>query len=255
LKSLTRLVIAFCACSALALAAFAGPEALLRDSKDKEVMVAPAPSGCDWSGFYVGLNAGGQFGHSEDKDLDDFNSPDKSWGYSESGAVAGGQIGYNLQWRWLVVGPEIDLGYMNVDGNGVEPSSVGDNTRGFSNSDFYTTFRGRIGVALNCWLFYATGGGIGVNYDTRVFDNDISIGLGELNAHKQDFDWGYTVGGGIERKFGRHWSIKVEYLYFNLDDQTFSAPFISVAGRQFGPFGWRAETEGHIVRAGLNFHF
>jgi outer membrane immunogenic protein len=254
MKSLTRLFIAFWACNALALIAYAGPESLPSGKEMKEVAPAPPPP-CDWTGFYIGINAGGQFGHSEDKDLDDFNNPDKPWGYSESGFVGGGQIGYNFQWRWLVVGPEIDLGYMNMDGNGVEPSSVGDNTRGFSNSDFYTTFRGRIGVALDCWLFYATGGGIGVNYDTRVFDNDISLGLGELSAHKQNFDWGYTLGGGIERRLGRRWSIKVEYLYFDLGDQTFSAPFILVRGGQLGPFGWRADTEGHIVRAGLNFHF
>ncbi len=254
MRQLARLTIFCSICMMVAMATFAGPEPLPSGKEMKEVAPAPVPE-CDWTGFYIGLNVGGQFGHSEDKDLDDFNNPDKPWGYSESGVVVGGQVGYNFQWHWLVVGPEFDLGYINLNGNGVESSSVGDNTRGFSDSDFYTTFRGRIGVALNCWLFYATGGGIGVNYDTRVFDNDISIGLGELNAHKQEFDWGYTVGGGVERKFGRRWSIKLEYLYFNLDDQTFSAPFISVTGRQFGPFGWRAETEGHIVRGGLNFHF
>jgi|SRR5580693_9446533 hypothetical protein len=59
MQSLTRLIIAFVACSVLALTTFAGPEAIpQRDSKDKEV-VAPAPS-CDysWTGFYIGVNVG-----------------------------------------------------------------------------------------------------------------------------------------------------------------------------------------------------
>ena len=143
---------------------------------------------------------------------------------------------------------------MNLNGRGIEPGFPGD-TFGESDSDFYVTFRGRIGIAAGCWLFYGTGGGIAVNYNTRVIDTSLTqAGPDSINASKQELDWGYTVGGGIERMFemwGRRWSLKVEYLYFNLDSQTFHA----VSGNGFGPFGWRAETEGHIVRGGLNFHF
>jgi opacity protein-like surface antigen len=49
--------------------------------------------------------------------------------------------------------------------------------------------------------------------------------------------------------FGRRWSIKAEYLYYKLDDQNFSGV------KTFGRFRFDGETEGHIVRAGLNFHF
>jgi opacity protein-like surface antigen len=138
-------------------------------------------------------------------------------------------------------------------GSGIEPGAPGGDTRGKSSSDFYTTFRGRIGIALNCWLIYATGGGIGVNYETRVIDdcNTGNCGPDLIDAHTKGFNWGYTVGGGIEHAIGRHWSVKAEYLYFALDDQSFS-------GQNFfrnGPYGFTAETAGHIVRAGLNFRF
>jgi outer membrane immunogenic protein len=232
----------------------AGPEPISRDSKESKEVAAVAPAPCNWTGFYIGANAGGQFGHSEDKDLDDYNFPDKPWGYSESGFSGGGQIGFNWQWRCLVLGPEADFGYMNLDGRGIEPGFPHD-TFGKSDSDFFVTFRGRLGLAVNCWLIYATGGGIAVNYNTRVIDTSLTVaGPDSINASKQELDWGYTVGGGIERMFqmwGRRWSLKVEYLYFNLDDQTFSA----ISGNGFGPYRWRAETEGHIVRGGLNFHF
>lgn len=242
MKSLTRLFVVFCACNALALIALAGPEPLPSGKEMKEVAPAPPPE-CNWTGFYIGLNAGGQFGHSENKDLDDYDFLDKQWGYSESGFVGGGQIGYNWQWRWLVLGPEFDLGYMNLNGRGIEDQHFNDVT-GESSSDFYATFRGRIGVALKNWLFYATGGGIGVNYDNRAVDP------GFLDAHEQGFDWGYTVGGGIERKINCRWSIKVEYLYFDLGVQTFSG----IASNDIR-YRFNGETAGHIVRAGLNFHF
>ena len=221
----------------------------------KQVAPTPTLPTCDWTGFYLGVHVGGQFGHSEDEDIDGYNLPEKRWGYSESGVVAGGQFGYNWQWRWLVVGPEFDIGYMNLPGRGPEPGSPGGDTHGESDGDFYTTLRGRVGVTLDwqgCWLIYGTGGAIGVNYTTRVIDDCVTGACGPdlLDGRRTDFDWGYTVGGGIERMIGRHWSIKAEYLYYNLDDQRFTA-------RDSGgsTLNWRAETEGHIVRAGLNYKF
>jgi outer membrane immunogenic protein len=249
-SALFVLALAVAAVLLLADTSFAGTEPSARESK----AVAPITTECNWNGFYLGINGGGEFGHSEDKDLDNYNFPDRPWGYSESSFVGGEQAGYNWQFGWIVFGPEIDLGYVDLNGRALEPGDPHD-TFGESNSDFYGTFRGRIGIAAGCWLFYGTGGGIAVNYDTRVIDTSLTVaGPDSINASKQELDWGYTVGGGIERMFqmwGRRWSLKIEYLYFNLDDQTFSA----ISGNGFGPYSWRAETEGHIVRAGLNFHF
>jgi outer membrane immunogenic protein len=254
MKQRIVLATAFVASGLLGLSAFAGPEPLPSGKEMKEVVPAPAPE-CNWTGFYIGLNVGGQFGHSEDKDLDDWNAEGQQWGYSESGVVAGGQVGYNFQWKWLVLGIEADGGYMNLDGSGVEPVAArddGSDTSGHTDSDFFTTLRGRIGVALNRWLIYGTGGAIAVNYETRVVDDcstePCSPGL--LDDHKQDFDWGYTVGGGAEYRFGCHWSVKAEYLYFDLGDVTFNG----VANNGFTG-SWRGDTMGHIVRAGLNYKF
>src|ERR1700722_1014658 len=188
MKKTVALTISFGASCTLALMAIAGPESLPSDNKEmKQVAPAPLPE-CDWTGFYFGLHLGGQFGHAEDKDLDDYDVPDRPWGYPESGVIAGGQIGYNWQWHQLVLGPEFDLGYLNLDGSGVEPGSPGNNTVGKSDSDFYTTFRGRIGVNLDwhgCWLIYATGGGIGVDLETKVIDNCDTgpYGPGTIDAH------------------------------------------------------------------------
>src|SRR5436190_6670234 len=119
MKQLIRLTILFCTCAALALTVVAGPEPLSSGKEMKQVAPAPVPE-CNWTGFYIGLNVGGQWGHSEDRDLDGYSTfdPGNLWGYDESGIVAGGQIGYNFQWNWLVVGIEGDVGYMNLDGDG-----------------------------------------------------------------------------------------------------------------------------------------
>jgi outer membrane immunogenic protein len=240
------------ASATLGTTAFAGVG--MYSGKDtKAVQAAPPPPMCEWGGFYIGLHAGGQFGHSETTDLDDWNSPDKEWGYSESGFNGGAQFGYNFQWHWLVLGPEFDVGYMNLHGHGTEPGSPNGDSRGETDSDFYTTLRGRVGVTLDwngCWLIYGTGGAIGINYTTRFIDDSaVAPGTGVIDARDTDFNWGYTVGGGVERQLNPHWSVKAEYLYFDLDDQHFSG--VSAGTR----YRFDGETAGHIVRAGLNYKF
>ena len=62
----------------------------------------------------------------------------------------GGQIGYNFQCGRIVLGPEFDLGYMNLDGTGDERirEEAAGIAHGSSDSDFYTTLRVRLGYAL-----------------------------------------------------------------------------------------------------------
>lgn len=288
MQSLARFTITLLATVALAVTVVAGPEPM-SSKETKEVIPPPLPS-CDWSGVYIGLHIGGQFGHSEDVDEDynvsevdpmspagDSSDHDIPWGYHESGIVVGGQAGYNFQIGHFVLGPEFDLGYMDLDGRGTEPGSPGGDTHGESDSDLYMTFRGRLGWAMDCWLFYATGGGIAVNYETKVIDDCITGDCGSalMRAHEEEMALGYTVGGGIERKIGRRWSVKLEYLYFALEDRSFSGDaedfdFITglsrtgaaepgapqgKGGDTFDAHFRGAETHGHIVRGGINFHF
>jgi outer membrane immunogenic protein len=262
MKQLTYLTTIFCACAALAVTALGGPEPLPSGKEMKEVAPAPPPE-CNWTGFYIGINVGGQWGHSEDKDVDynfgvpnEFDGP-KPWGYDESGVIAGGQVGYNHQFHWIVLGIEADLGYMNVDGSGTEPGSPGHDTSGKTSSDFYTTIRGRLGIALGHWLFYATGGGIGVNLETRVIDNCDTGACGDerIDASRTDFNWGWTAGGGIEYMLGCHWTIRGEYLRYQLGDQDFSGER-TFFGTPEGVAHFNSPgTEGNIFRAALNYKF
>jgi outer membrane immunogenic protein len=258
MKQLTCLTTILCACVALALNAFGGPEPMPSGKEMKQVAPAPPPE-CNWTGFYLGLNVGGQWGHSEDRDLDAYSTRDEGniWGYDESGVIAGGTVGYNYQWNWLVLGIEGDLGYMNLDGSGsstFDKRVFAGDTRGHTDSDFYTTIRGRLGFAWGHWMFYGTGGGIGVNLETRVTDNCDTGPCGDelLHASATNFDWGWTGGGGVEYMFGCHWTAKAEYLRYQLGDENFSGVGVNFGGHfRFTGIG----TEGNIVRAGLNYKF
>src|SRR5260370_26387863 len=118
MKQLIRILGVISACT-LATATFAGSD-LYSGKEIKAVAPAPTPTLCDWTGFYIGLHAGGQFGHSQTNDLDDWNLiAHHHFGYDESGFNGGGQFGYNFQWHWLVTRPEFDVGHMHLPRNGV----------------------------------------------------------------------------------------------------------------------------------------
>jgi hypothetical protein len=92
----------------------------------------------DWSGLYVGVNAGGAWGTLHSRTTTDFNlaplggplvylvSGLDSFGtlaaagaqdLKTSSIIAGGQVGYNWQRSGLVIGVESDMDYIHLRGS------------------------------------------------------------------------------------------------------------------------------------------
>lgn len=207
----------------------------------------------NWSGFYTGLIIGGQFGHSSDKTGElGYNADNDQWNYHQTGLNAGIDLGYSYPWYRFIVGPEIELGYLGMNGSAPQPESPAFDTVGKNRSDFYTAFRARLGIDWNRYLVFATGGAIGVNHLKQVVDNcDIApCGGSIVNARKNNFDWGYIVGGGIELLPVNGWSVKLEYLYVNLGNDSFRG--VTELGNVYD---WTARTSGQIVRGGLHYYY
>jgi outer membrane immunogenic protein len=274
MKQLIRLTILFCTCAALALTAVAGPEPLPSGKEMKQV--APAPPECDytWTGFYFGGNAGYGWG-SADTHFDPL--PDaatfvdlapQTLNPDPSGFIGGGQVGYNWQWnKWLVLGVETDFQGSDIEGSH-RRSPFLDFDGDIANDDpnvfleahermqWFGTARGRIGFAPLCRLLvYATGGLAygNVDYSAQTnFDNGFtySTKFSETNV-------GWTVGGGLEYAISHHWSVKAEYLYYDLGNQSRTEPQLDDGVRTGSIFFVRNnfETTGNIVRGGLNFKF
>ena len=207
----------------------------------------------DWTGFYSGLVLGPQFGHSSDKTADfGYNADNDKWSYNTSGFNAGAEFGYSYSLHGFVIGPEVELGHLGVKGNAPQPVSPGLDTVGKSSSDFYTAFRGRIGVNVKHTLIFATGGIIEVDYTTQVVDvcGIAPCGGSTVRANNNNFVRGYIVGGGVERFVKNGWSLKLEYLYFKLDEQNFYG-----TTNLGNTYNWTGQSSGNIIRGGLNYHF
>lgn len=133
---------------------------------------------------------------------------------SEDSAFGGGiQAGYNhrLDPKWLI-GVEGELSW----------TSQNDSQ---SNNRWFDSLDARLGYTLGPWLLYVKGGAAFTN-------NDVSNNT-----------TGFSVGGGVEYMFARHWSAKAEYEHLDFGSNNNN-------GRGRG-----GDNQVNEFKVGVNYHF
>jgi outer membrane immunogenic protein len=248
-------------------------------------VVAPLPI-FTWSGFYVGVNAGGAFGDNNNDFRNGVFVPAGTFpgapatsgtlfipgnDNNNDGFAGGGQIGYNWQVGSFVLGAEADIQGIATDNNndnffGVAPTFVvatgpgipGDiavvRAGGLRGLDWFGTVRGRAGVTFDRWLVYATGG---FAYGGGGGDNGFCGGA-FFACNNNDTRTGWTAGGGIEYAFTNNFTARIEGLFVSLDrgNNRFAGVVFDTATRTLivGDSS-RGDNEFGVVRAGLNYKF
>ena len=117
----------------------------------------------NWTGFYVGLNAGGSWGHQATSDRYRLGAVIFSNSDNLDGFIGGGQIGYNWQVNQWVLGLEADFqgSTQKADGTFVIPPGgqllvIPGATFGYTAKlDWFGTVRGSVGYAIGAtgnWL-------------------------------------------------------------------------------------------------------
>ena len=275
------------------LLAAAGTPALAADIPMKARPMPAAVEVWNWTGFYIGGNAGYSWGRSRTT-VDYFNPvtgalivpPAGSTNNSDfklNGAIAGGQIGYNWQtgnWIWgleadaqwsgergstaflcaaggaAVVGAVVGPGPCVPGLTFLPPGLVGTTVTLAQQIEWFGTFRARVGMLFTpSVLAYVTGG---LAYGSVKSDGTLAT----VNAFgapvgaafsSKELHAGWTVGGGIEAHLGGNWTGKVEYLYMDLG--TFNnAVIFDVPPTSIGA-RMNSRITDHIARVGLNYHF
>jgi outer membrane immunogenic protein len=186
----------------------------------------PTTPAYNWSGFYLGVNGGGDWGRSHWQGLDRFHT---------SGGLVGGTAGYNWQAGRTVFGIEGDLDWSGLKGTGTSPLCP----FGCTTSDSWlSTVRGRVGYSFDRFLPYVTGG---------LAVGDIKASTPGLPGGSQT-NAGWTVGGGVEVALPGNWTAKAEYLHVDLGS------FNCGAGCGGTP-DENVSSRGNILRAGVNYRF
>lgn len=245
--------------ASVAALALAGGPAFAADIPRKSVAITPAIQPIpvfSWTGVYVGLSGGYAFdtGKSSLTGSPGLLATGLTPGPARTqgdGFVLGGTIGYNQQFGMFVAGLEADLSY--VDLGRTATASIGGLTTTFSQDATYLgTVRGRLGVAFDRVLVYATGG---LAYGDQNASTNLA-GLGGVWAGGKDsVRFGYTVGAGLEYAVTNNWSAKVEYLYYDLGKANYVSPQIAGAIIPGVQGNSRADYHGNLIRAGVNYRF
>jgi outer membrane immunogenic protein len=191
----------------------------------------PATRVYNWTGFYIGANAGYQFGSVSWSSV-----PDLVVGrVNASGGLAGGTVGYNLQTGdpW-VIGFEGDMDWSGYKAT-IAPASC--LTTCELQNQWLGTIRLRGGYAFDAVLAYLTAG-------VAIGRLDAAVSGAPFGFDGQN-NLGWTVGGGVEVALTGYMRAKLEYLHVDLNGFSCNAP---CGG---GPISFR--TDSNIVRLGVNF--
>jgi outer membrane immunogenic protein len=282
--------------ASIALSLLAFPAAAA-DMKVKAPILKAPPAPYRWTGCYIGANAGwnGSDGTSLLVPTGTYLNPagvlappnaagtgalpgdqaavTHNYGSHDSGFTGGGQIGCNLQSDRFVFGAEADF-----DGSSLSSTTsssfapVPSSNPAFTISpetdvvttklDWFSTVRGRLGIAFDRVLLYATGGLVVADIRSTTSVTFTTAGTSPVYAGSQQVGSGTTtrakgvVGAGLEYAIFNNWSVKAEYLYFDLGTMSYLSPLVAPTGVAPG-YAWSttARLREHIARVGLNYKF
>ena len=198
-----------------------------------------------WTGCYIGVNAGADFGNSKWSDLA-FPAP-AGVSFGTSGGVFGGQAGCNYQFQNFVIGGEGELWGSSLSGSatllGAEGATLGFKTK----SDMAGDLAVRAGYAFDRVLVFGKVGVAWAHYafteTVRGYGNYTDTGSGDYS--------GLLLGLGLEYAIDSHWSVKGEYDYVDYGGK--AIPLYTVGGG----YDYTANIRNieNIVKAAVNFRF
>jgi outer membrane immunogenic protein len=146
------------------------------------------PNFYDWTGVYVGANGG----YGSGSITDSVNGTQ-----AFSGAIAGGQIGANLQYGHALFGVEVDGDWSNQQGSGTSLSA---------SMPWLATARIRVGYAYDNISYYATGGAGYAQFKSSAVNGAVSSSTRTA----------WVAGGGQESAINRNLLLRFEVLYLKL---------------------------------------
>jgi opacity protein-like surface antigen len=225
--------------------------------------LAGAPLPINWTGFYIGGQAG--YAYGDNHGAYNFSTPDGvvadgALTHDAQGVIFGAHVGYNHQFDNIVVGIEGSVDGTNLNERETIGGSDANGDQGvlssFVQSDIQGAVRARAGYAIGRLLPFAAGGlAIGhfgaqsalasANNANFAFDGFATKGL----------QWttrvGWTVGGGVEWAVNNNWSIRGEYRYSDFGNLA-DSPSIALPATIYG--GGR-HLDQNQVQFGFSYKF
>jgi outer membrane immunogenic protein len=231
-------------------------------------MVAPAYG---WTGCYIGGNMGMAWKQGNNTSVSVVDGGSGAGTAASAGAIptsfnsggasliGGGQLGCNYQMSKWVFGVETDLSGTKLNIGEVIRTNVPPffplTSSASQDLGWIGTTRARLGMAWGNILVYATGGAAYANVSYAYsLNNTTGGGVATVGAADTAMPFGWTVGSGIEVGLGA-WSLRGEYLYYDLGNHTLNAVCVTCTGLSPTVFSAHYHDGGSIGRIGLNYRF
>ena len=213
-----------------------------------------------WTSCYLGGHLGGGFAHKDITDpvqlvQDSFLGAGSPVGVttvspSPNGVVIGGQIGCDYQFASsFVVGVEGAASGSTMKNSRMVGLPLGnpDTALVRASTDFLPSLTARIGYAFDNVLLYAKGGAALTGDRFNVTGSFLGA---PFAFEGLDNRFGWTVGGGVDWAFSHHWSMNVEYDYYQFGH---GGILMSDGINGFAGIVDVKQTV-QVVKVGLNFH-
>ncbi len=228
-----------------------------------------ADSTFNWTGPYVGVHMGYGVVNADPgtKPLPDaatfINLAPASQSLHAKGVLGGVQAGYNWQMGCFVLGIEADFSGSGMSGTSTQSPIIqydgtpfpGDGyLRTHLETNWFGTVRPRLGyTVLPNLLIYGTGGLAYGNVSFSGTTNFLPPGNEVYRGTIDDTKVGWTAGAGAEYALSKKWSVKAEYLFYDLG----SASVTADPSLPNPPFQERynVDTATHLIDIGLNYRF
>jgi outer membrane immunogenic protein len=250
----------------VALAALgAGATANAADLGVRRAVVAAPVAYTNWTGCHLGGAVGNEWGNSDPwsttsaTTLGLFNGPTAAPntplnnGFSMNGFIGGFYGGCDYQVGYWVFGIEGDWSSLNKSGQTFEIPPFNTLFVNEAQERWIATVRGRLGYAVDRWMFYVTGGGAWVRIDSSEWS---ILAPSATGVTQSDTRSGWTVGAGLEYGLSYGWSVRSEYLYVQIPSFTTFTPGSGTGLSQFShTFVNEGKLSNNIWRAGLTYKF
>jgi outer membrane immunogenic protein len=201
-----------------------------------------------WTGFYIGGNLGADWSKAS---FSDSAGSTFSSTTSTTGFLGGGQFGANYQFGpyGIVVGAEAMFDWLsNPNSTITATNGVNTATASFTNR-WLTTATGKLGYGWDRVLLYGKGGFAWVsNSGSNATINGTAFGLSTNSTA-----WGWTGGIGVEWAFFDNWSVRAEYDFIGLQNQTFGLPVTTPPGNFANDTISMSSHNIQMVTVGVNY--
>jgi outer membrane immunogenic protein len=210
-----------------------------------------------WTGFYIGGNIGAGWSGLSDTNTNFSDTLGSTFSASTNAQFLGGaQVGVNYEFaNGIVIGAEALFDWASNSQNAIvtatDPTGTVAANIGTSNARWLTTVSGRLGYAWDRVLLYAKGGGAWVATNAPAIS--VAGTPASFTSISNTTSSGYTAGFGVEWAFSGNWSVRAEYAYIGLPNQTFTvAPAAPTFGGDVITFSNRNIS---MVTGAINYKF